>query len=94
MIHNATSSSERPFATKKYLDIHAHKMAYIDEGEGQTILFQHGNPTSSYLWRNVMPHLKGPNQTEVTVEGGHYIQETAPDEVGAAIADFVRRLRS
>lgn len=35
-----------------------------------------------------------PNQTEVTVKGGHYIQETTPDEVGSAIADFVRRLRS
>lgn len=35
-----------------------------------------------------------PNQTEVTVKGGHYIQETNPDEVGTAIADFVRRVRS
>jgi len=31
-------------------------MAYIDEGAGDAIVFQHGNPTSSYLWRNVMPH--------------------------------------
>ncbi|GAA0765584.1 haloalkane dehalogenase [Ideonella azotifigens] len=52
-------SSEQPFAAKKYLGIHGHKMAYIDEGEGPPIIFQHGNPTSSYLWRNVMPHLKG-----------------------------------
>ena len=34
-------------------------MSYIDEGEGDAIIFQHGNPTSSYLWRNVMPHLEG-----------------------------------
>ena len=34
-------------------------MAYVDEGEGDAIVFQHGNPTSSYLWRNVMPHLAG-----------------------------------
>src|SRR6476660_2460854 len=37
-------------------------MAYIDEGQGSedwTIVLQHGNPTSSYLWRNVMPHLEG-----------------------------------
>jgi haloalkane dehalogenase len=37
-------------------------MAYIDEGQGSedwTIVLQHGNPTSSYLWRNVMPHLQG-----------------------------------
>jgi haloalkane dehalogenase len=34
-------------------------MAYVDEGEGDPIVFLHGNPTSSYLWRNVMPHLAG-----------------------------------
>jgi haloalkane dehalogenase len=34
-------------------------MAYIDEGDGDAIVFVHGNPTSSYLWRNVMPHLEG-----------------------------------
>jgi pimeloyl-ACP methyl ester carboxylesterase len=34
-------------------------MAYVDEGDGDAIVFQHGNPTSSYLWRNVMPHLEG-----------------------------------
>jgi len=33
-------------------------MAYVEFGEGDPIVFQHGNPTSSYLWRNVMPHLK------------------------------------
>jgi haloalkane dehalogenase len=35
------------------------RMAYVDEGDGDAIVFQHGNPTSSYLWRNVMPHLEG-----------------------------------
>ncbi|MFF3753937.1 haloalkane dehalogenase [Streptomyces sp. NPDC002018] len=49
----------RPYAEKKFADINGVRMAYIDEGEGDTILFQHGNPTSSYLWRNVMPHLEG-----------------------------------
>ncbi len=32
-------------------------MHYIDVGEGDPILFLHGNPTSSYLWRNIMPYL-------------------------------------
>jgi len=32
-------------------------MTYVEMGEGDPILFQHGNPTSSYLWRNVMPYL-------------------------------------
>ncbi|WP_018607136.1 haloalkane dehalogenase [Uliginosibacterium gangwonense] len=52
-------TSEQYFAAKKYLDIHGHRMAYIDEGEGAPIIFQHGNPTSSYIWRNVMRHLRG-----------------------------------
>jgi len=34
-------------------------MAYVDEGQGDAIVFQHGNPTSSYLWRNIMPHCEG-----------------------------------
>lgn len=51
--------STAPFAQKKYIDIKGRRMAYIDEGEGDAIVFQHGNPTSSYLWRNVMPHLSG-----------------------------------
>ena len=33
-------------------------MAYIDEGSGTPIVFLHGNPTSSYLWRNIIPHVK------------------------------------
>ena len=51
--------STSPFAEKKFADILGRRMAYIDEGEGDAIVFQHGNPTSSYLWRNVMPHCKG-----------------------------------
>jgi haloalkane dehalogenase len=48
-----------PFAALKHRTIAGKTMAYIDEGEGDAIVFQHGNPTSSYLWRNVMPHLEG-----------------------------------
>ena len=43
------------FGEKKFIAIKGRKMAYIDEGEGAPIVFQHGNPTSSYLWRKVMP---------------------------------------
>ncbi len=44
---------------KKFIEIKGRKMAYIDEGEGAPIVFQHGNPTSSYLWRKVMPACAG-----------------------------------
>ena len=43
---------------KKYISVHGKTMAYVEMGEGDPIVFQHGNPTSSYLWRNVMPHLQ------------------------------------
>ncbi len=42
---------------KKRIDVLGKTMAYVEIGEGDPIVFQHGNPTSSYLWRNVMPHL-------------------------------------
>ena len=48
-----------PFAPKKFIEINGLRMAYIDEGQGDPIVFQHGNPTSSYLWRNVMRRCEG-----------------------------------
>ncbi len=44
--------------TKKYKEVRNKKMAYVDEGNGDTFLFLHGNPTSSYLWRNIAPHVE------------------------------------
>ena len=35
------------------------EIAYVDRGMGDPIVFLHGNPTSSYLWRHVIPHLEG-----------------------------------
>jgi haloalkane dehalogenase len=35
-----------------------HEMAYVEVGQGDPIVLLHGNPTSSYLWRNVLPHLE------------------------------------
>lgn len=49
----------KPYAELKYRDVKGRPMAYIDEGEGDAIVFQHGQPSSSYVWRNVMPHLEG-----------------------------------
>jgi haloalkane dehalogenase len=51
------SSEER--YSKKHLAILGSKMAYVDVGSGDPIVFLHGNPTSSYLWRNIIPHLEG-----------------------------------
>ena len=43
---------------KKKIIVKGKTMSYVEMGEGDPIIFQHGNPTSSYLWRNVMPHLQ------------------------------------
>jgi haloalkane dehalogenase len=42
---------------KKYVSVLGQRMAYVEMGSGDPIVFQHGNPTSSYLWRNVIPGL-------------------------------------
>src|SRR6266581_8344997 len=36
-----------------------YQMAYREVGEGDPIVFLHGNPASSYVWRNIIPHLQG-----------------------------------
>jgi haloalkane dehalogenase len=53
-----TISDRYPYE-KQFKTIHGKKMAYMEHGEGDPIVFLHGNPTSSYLWRNIMPHLEG-----------------------------------
>ena len=52
---SAISPDELP---KKSATISGRTMTYSEMGTGDPIIFLHGNPTSSYLWRNVMPHLK------------------------------------
>ncbi len=51
--------SAKPFGTKSIALINGRRMTYIDRGTGDAIVFQHGNPTSSYLWRNIMPYCEG-----------------------------------
>ena len=48
------SAKEHP---KQFIDVRGKRMAYVEMGAGDPIVFQHGNPTSSYLWRNIMPAL-------------------------------------
>lgn len=63
-------SADFPFE-KKRLPILDSEIAYVDEGTGPIVLFLHGNPTSSYLWRNVIPHV---------VSAGY--RAIAPDLIG------------
>lgn len=53
---NTISATPRyPKQRRKVLD---REMAYVEVGQGDPIVFLHGNPTSSFLWRNVIPHLE------------------------------------
>ena len=69
-----TISADFPFESK-FVEVHGAKMHYIDEGAGDPILFLHGNPTSNYLWRNIIPYL---------VPHGRCI---APDLIGMGKSD-------
>ena len=51
-----TISASDPYPRKR-LKVLGSEIAYVDTGSGDPIVFLHGNPTSSYLWRNVIPHL-------------------------------------
>ena len=57
--------------SKSFLTVEGSRMAYHEAGEGETILLIHGNPTSSYLWRNVVPHLTGLGRCVVPDLIGH-----------------------
>ncbi|MEC7964102.1 MAG: haloalkane dehalogenase [Pseudomonadota bacterium] len=50
-------SAAFPF-NSRFIDVKGSKIHYIDEGAGDPVLFIHGNPTSSYIWRNIMPYLQ------------------------------------
>ena len=49
-------SADFPYESH-YVEVLGSRLHYIEEGEGDPILFLHGNPTSAYLWRNVIPYL-------------------------------------
>jgi len=59
----------------KRIEVLGSQMAYLEAGEGPVILFQHGNPTSSYLWRNVIPQV------------APYARCIAPDLIGMGASD-------
>ncbi|CAB9504241.1 Haloalkane dehalogenase [Seminavis robusta] len=69
--------------TKSFCTVRGYQMAYVEmkddnfeSGNGETLVFLHGNPTSSYLWRNVMDPLKGNGRRLI-----------APDLIGMGDSD-------
>jgi hypothetical protein len=91
---------------KGRIDVNGRSMAYIERGKGDPIVLLHGNPTSSYLWRNVrqcrarrdpgrraarvLPELAEPARGQV--EGSHFIQEDSPHGIDEAIAAWLQAI--
>lgn len=58
MLHvNHPPISTEEVSYRKYIEVLDTQMAYVDVGAGDPIVFLHGVPTPSYLWRNIIPHL-------------------------------------
>ena len=54
-----TESLDATPLSKQFATVNGKQMAYHEQGEGDAVVFLHGNPTSSYLWRNIIPHVSG-----------------------------------
>jgi hypothetical protein len=63
---------------KRFADVLGRWMAYIERSEGHPIVFLHGNPTSSFLWRSVLPYVEAPGRRLI-----------APDLIGMGDSDKV-----
>ena len=66
--------------SKKHIEVLGARMSYVDEGEGRPILFLHGNPTSSFLWRDVIAELR------------HDARCIAPDLIGMGDSEKIDSL--
>jgi haloalkane dehalogenase len=74
MVEPREISADFPFEPY-YIEVLGSRMHYVDEGEGKPVLFLHGNPTSSYLWRNIIPHVSSSHRC------------IAPDLIGMGKSD-------
>ena len=63
---------------KRFAPVLGHRMAYVERGAGHPIVFLHGNPTSSFLWRNVLPHVEASSRRLI-----------APDLIGMGDSDKI-----
>ena len=71
-----------------YIEILGAQMHYIDKGQGDPIVFLHGQPTSAYLWRNIMPHLE--SQGRVIAPDNIGFGKSAKPDLAYTYADHIR----
>ncbi len=83
-------STDFPYKSK-FVNVLGSCMHYIEQGEGDPILFLHGNPTSSYLWRNVIPHLKNQGRV-IAVDNIGFGKSDKPD-IDFTFADHYRHVK-
>ena len=81
-------SAKMPYK-KSIMTVNGKRIAFVDVGEGDPIVLLHGNPTSSYLWRNVIPHLQPMGRVIVPDLIGQGDSEKLPSGEGADQYSFL-----
>jgi pimeloyl-ACP methyl ester carboxylesterase len=61
---------------KRFADVLGRRMAYIERGAGHPIVFLHGNPTSSFLWRGVLPHVEASGRRLIAPDRNAHARES------------------
>ena len=74
----ATSAGSAWAREKRFVGVLDRRMAYVERGAGHPIVLLHGNPTSSFLWRNVLPHVEAPGRRPIV-----------PDLIGMGDSDKI-----
>jgi haloalkane dehalogenase len=87
---SAPSIEEQPMDGYRTVVVEGARIAYVVRGEGRPIVFIHGNPSSSYLWRNMIPGLEGQGRTIALDLAG--MGKSEPARNGYRFADHARRL--
>lgn len=88
----ASSGAAFPFKMKR-MQVLGHDMAYVDEGAGDPVVFFHGNPTSSYLWRNIIPYVTDTHRA-IAVDMIGMGQSEKPSELAYTYADHAAHLHA
>lgn len=76
----------------RFADVLGAKMHYVEQGTGKPVLFLHGNPTSSYLWRNILPRVAEAGLGRCIAPDLIGMGKSDKPDIGYRIADHVRYL--
>src|SRR4029077_18288609 len=70
-----------PFESK-YREVDGLRLAHLDEGEGRPVVFFHGEPTWSYLWRRVIPPARAPASPSIAPDSAGFGRSDKPTDLG------------